>query len=89
MIEFENPTPKERLLIWQKNIPAAAELEDRISLEMLANKYEITGANIVNIIHYACLKTLANNSTILRHADLVNGLKRECIKEGKMIMISA
>ena len=87
MIEFENPTPKERLLIWQKNIPAIAEPEDQISLETLANKYEITGANIVNIIHYACLKTVENNSTIIRYADLLNGLKRECIKEGKMIAI--
>ena len=87
MIEFENPGADERLLIWKKNIPSGVEPEEEGMLEELAGKYEITGANIVNIIHYACLQALRNNSRTLNRADMMNGLKRECSKEGRMINI--
>lgn len=85
IIEFENPTPEERLKLWNKNIPKKVQLEDKIVLEDLARKYEVNGANIVNIIHYACLKTLENNSTLIKYSDLLNGIQKEYAKEGKLI----
>jgi AAA+ superfamily predicted ATPase len=87
IIEFENPSASERLLIWKNNIPVKMKLEDRVDLEEMARKYEINGANIVNILHYACLKTLENHSNTIRLADLMKGLQKEYAKEGKMISI--
>ena len=52
IIEFENPLIPERLLLWKKNIPKGIQLEDQINLEEIARKYEVNGANIVNIIHF-------------------------------------
>jgi AAA+ superfamily predicted ATPase len=88
IIEFEIPSFEERLVLWQKNIPENVKLDDRINLEEIARKYEVNGANIVNIIHYACLKTLERKSNIILYSDLMKGIEKEYAKEGKMINLN-
>jgi SpoVK/Ycf46/Vps4 family AAA+-type ATPase len=85
IIEFEIPTHTERLRLWQNNLPKGIELEEGLSLESLARKYSITGANIVNIIQFACLKTLSNQEKIIREKYLVEGIRKEYLKEGKTL----
>lgn len=85
IIEFEIPSAQERLILWQNNIPKNVRLEDQIKLEEIARKYEVNGASIVNIIHFACLKTLEKNSETISLSDLLNGIQKEYAKEGKMI----
>ena len=88
IVEFENPTAPERLLIWKNNIPAQMKLDERINLEEISGKFEVNGANIVNIIHYASLKTLENNSNTIILTDLLKGIQKEYDKEGKMINLN-
>ena len=88
IIEFEIPSAQERLTLWKKNIPSTVQLDDQIKLEELANKYEVNGANIVNIIHYACLKTIERKSNTISYSDLLKGIQKEYVKEGKMINLS-
>jgi AAA+ superfamily predicted ATPase len=85
IIEFEIPTHVERLRLWQNNLPKGIELEASMSLESLARKYAITGANIVNIIQYACLKTLANKEHVIKEKYLIEGIRKEFLKEGKTL----
>jgi len=88
IIDFENPSAKERLEIWQKNIPPKIKLDKQIELNELARKYEVTGANIVNIIHFACLKTLEKKSKTIGYSDLIDGIRKEYAKEGKMVNLN-
>ena len=88
IIEFENPSAQERLLIWRNNIPRNMRLDDRIELDEIARKYEVNGANIVNIIHYSSLKTLENSSDTISLTDLLKGIQKEYDKEGKMINLN-
>ncbi len=88
VIEFNAPTAAERLQLWEKNLPKNVGLDKEINLEEIARKYEVNGANIVNIIHYACLKTLENNSDTLRQSDLLKGIQKEYLKEGKMVNLN-
>lgn len=88
IIEFEAPSAAERLVIWKNNIPEKVKLHPEINLDEIARKYEVNGANIVNIIHFACLKTLENNSKTIRLSDLLTGIQKEYIKEGKMINLN-
>jgi AAA+ superfamily predicted ATPase len=88
IIEFEIPSFEERLILWKKNIPKNVKLDESINLEEIARKYEVNGANIVNIIHYACLKTLERKSDILLNLDLMKGIGKEYAKEGKMINLN-
>lgn len=85
IIEFEIPTHLERFRLWQNNLPKGIALEEGLSLESLARKYSITGANIVNIIQFACLRTLANNEKVIREKYLVEGIRKEFLKEGKTL----
>jgi ATP-dependent 26S proteasome regulatory subunit len=64
-------------------------LDNDIKLEEIARKYEINGANIVNIIHYACLKTIEQKSNTISYSNLLKGIQKEYAKEGKMINLNA
>ncbi len=85
IIEFKNPTKKERLALWKHNIPKKATLGASINLEEIAKTYDITGSNIINAIQYACIQTIAKNTNKINKEDLINGIKKEYIKEGKMM----
>ena len=89
IIEFEIPSAQERLILWQKNIPKNVRLDDDIKLEEISRKYEVNGANIVNIIHYACLKTIERKSNTISYSDFLKGIQKEYAKEGKMINLSS
>lgn len=85
IIEFEIPTHAERLRLWKNNMPKNIELEEGLSLESISKKYSITGANIVNVIQYTCLKTLANKDTVIKESSLIEGIRKEYAKEGKTL----
>jgi ATP-dependent 26S proteasome regulatory subunit len=54
-------------------------------LKELSKKYDITGANIVNIIQYACLKTLEEKNKTIQLKHFIQGIKKEYIKDGKIM----
>ncbi|NQU87664.1 MAG: ATP-binding protein [Mariniphaga sp.] len=99
IVEFKNPNEKERELLWKKYRPSEKSVKHGV-IEGLARKFEITGANIVNVIHFACLKTIErkanevktkedeiveDNSIEIYTKDLLEGIKKEYEKEGKLI----
>lgn len=85
IIEFENPGVNERLKLWKNYIPDNVKISKSISLNDIASKYDITGANIVNVIQFAGLQTLNKKSETISHADLLKGIEKEYQKEGKML----
>jgi hypothetical protein len=66
-------------------LPKNIQIANDVCLKDLSKKYDVTVANIVNVIQYACLKTLEekNENIYLHH--LIQGIKKEYVKEGKMI----
>lgn len=85
IIEFELPEATERKLLWEACLPKMVQLDTDVNLDNLSERYELTGANIVNAIHYACLKQLEQNSEVLKLEYLEEGVKKEYRKEGKNI----
>jgi SpoVK/Ycf46/Vps4 family AAA+-type ATPase len=85
IIEFDNPDAEERLNLWKNYLPDFGEYKSDVNLEEIARKYNLTGANIVNIIQFAGLRTLEKNSNIISSDDLLLGIRREYEKEGKMM----
>lgn len=84
-IKFSNPKYEERLRIWQHNMPEQLQLEG-IDMKDIANRYELTGSNIMNIIQDVSLKTIA-----LRDPDyrvslemLLESIRKEYVKEDKI-----
>ena len=85
IIEYQSPGVEERILLWENNLPKELPLEDDVSLRDLSRTYELTGANIVNVVQYACLKTAEAGKNKMCAQFLVDGIKKEYIKEGKMM----
>lgn len=85
IVEFEMPDYEQRLELWQRSMPSNIVLGEGVLLEEFAANYDISGANIINVIHYACLKQLENDSATLELQYLVDGVRREYEKEGRMI----
>ncbi len=87
IIEFEAPSYDERIKLWEKSLPKGIEVEESVSIPELAKKYGITGANIINIVQYACLKTIHANHNKIQKEFILEGIKREYGKEGKTIKV--
>ncbi|MET0391907.1 MAG: ATP-binding protein [Chitinophagaceae bacterium] len=85
MVHFPMPDAKERLEIWKKSLPANLQLTAEADLNQLAQRYELSGASILNIMHFSALRTLSRGSSEIGDADLQMGIRREFWKEEKSI----
>lgn len=81
IIHFSMPNAQERLKLWEKAFPASCGPEPGIQLKDLADKYELTGAAILNIIHYAALQSISRNDQYIRLSDLIEAIRKEYRKE--------
>lgn len=84
IVYFPLPRPAERLTLWQNSFPTAVQLAPDISLPKIADKYELTGSNIINIVQHCCLQALADETNIISADNLIAGIGREYSKENKV-----
>lgn len=85
VVHFPMPNASERLAIWQKSLPAGLKPDESIKLDILARQYEMTGAAILNAVQFATLQAYARNNGLLLHTDLVEGIRKEYLKEEKSV----
>lgn len=83
VIAFTLPAAAERYRLWDEGLPAALARDPALRLDALAEKYEVAGGTIVNVIRYAALKSLVRGDGQLQAEDVHAGLRRELIKEGR------
>ncbi|MFT3823216.1 MAG: ATP-binding protein [Chitinophagaceae bacterium] len=85
MIHFPMPTAGERLEIWNKTFPGMITLSPDIDLNFIAQKFELSGASILNIVQFASLRAISNQQMSINQQDLLTGIKREFWKDEKTI----
>lgn len=85
VIYFPMPKPAERLRIWENAFSAKAMLEEAVDLHRIAEEHELSGGTIMNVVRYASLKTLSRNEVTIALDDLEEGIRREFLKEGRML----
>jgi hypothetical protein len=85
VIYFPYPTPEEQLRIWQKAFPKKLQPCEDINLHGLSQRYKLSGANIMNIVQYSCLATLAAKKKAISAELVLHGIQRELSKEGKSL----
>lgn len=83
IVYFAAPSAGERLRLWHQSFPPALKLRNDIDLEEFASGYELTGAQIMNIIQYLSLTALDKGASLVSRDDILRGIKREFEKEGK------
>lgn len=85
IVHFPLPKASERLLLWKKAFPSKVRLHADVDLSRVAQKYELSGAEIMNIVQYACLCTLNDKKKTIAPAYLTNGILREFQKGGRIM----
>lgn len=85
IVRFPMPRPEERYQIWCKAFPEQVTISEDINWHNVANRYELSGASIMNVTHYCALEVLADQSLSLDLKRLEAAILREYIKEGKAI----
>ena len=85
VVYFPIPDADLRTILWEKVLGSRfTELID-VDISEIAEKYEISGGAIINVVRYAAIKALNNNSHHLTSADLIEGVRKEMIKEGRTL----
>jgi len=84
IIHFPMPRMQERLCLWENAFPDKLSFDTDVDLKQLAQKYELTGADIMNIVQYVCLNVLAKESYIISYEGIIEGIKMEFMKSGKL-----
>ena len=85
ILPFDSPDAQERLRLWENYLPPGVKTDEGLYLEEIARKYHLTGANIVNVIQFAGLKTMEKELPILSADDLLQGIHKEYEKEDKLL----
>ncbi len=85
VVHFPQPDAGERKMLWEKSLPANLKLEAGVNISEIASLYELTGASILSAVQYAALCSYAVSSNEIKGADLMEGIRREFLKEEKSI----
>lgn len=85
MIYFAMPGPEQRKRLWKQAFSEKTVLEEGFSLEEVANKHEMAGGAIINVSRYSSMKALKRGDNIILKKDVMEGIRKEFGKEGKII----
>jgi SpoVK/Ycf46/Vps4 family AAA+-type ATPase len=83
LVSYSKPDADDRFLLWQKMIPANITLEDSDISHKIATNYDLTGAQIVSAITYACLQAIEKKDSVLKNVFLLKDIEAEYLKEEK------
>jgi len=85
VVHFPMPGPAERARIWREAFSRKARLDAGIDLGAIAEKHELSGGTIMNVVRRASLAALARGGDLILRDDLTEGVRRELLKEGRAL----
>ncbi|MCB0613263.1 MAG: ATP-binding protein [Phaeodactylibacter sp.] len=85
IIHFPMPKAAERLRIWEQAFPEKVGLAPEVDLKRVANRYELSGASIMNVVQFCCLQALERRGSEITAPDVLAGIQKEFSKEGKVL----
>jgi len=85
MIYFPMPGPEQRKRLWNQAFSTQCTLEEACNLEEIAKKYEMAGGAIINVSRYSSMKALKRGTTVILRKDIIEGIRKEFGKEGKLV----
>lgn len=85
-IRFSEPTPEERLRMWQLMIPKEIELSSDVDLWDLAQTFDVTGGFIRNAVLRASVISYARGASrsLLTQQDLTQAITEELQESGRL-----
>src|SRR5690606_40003499 len=84
-IYFPMPDAVQRLRLWQGLFPDSRRLAADVDLVRLADEHELSGGALTNVARYAAICAIREKRDTITQADLIQGIGRELVKEGRML----
>lgn len=85
IIEFAKPNAEERYRIWQNSISAKAKLASDVDLKTIAQKFELTGGSIMNVVRFVSLEALRQGNSVITLRSIHLGVRQELVKEERVV----
>ena len=82
-VHFALPDAEQRLRLWQGMFADGRLLSADVDLATLAENYTLSGGAITNAVRYAAIQAVRMQRENIIQGDLVKGITRELIKEGR------
>ncbi|PHN02227.1 ATP-binding protein [Flavilitoribacter nigricans] len=86
IIQFPVPGPDQRLLLWQKIFSGGLRPAHDLDLEAIAEKYEITGGEIINVLRTLAVQMAHAKREEVHLRDILESLRKEYQKSGRVMM---
>jgi hypothetical protein len=80
MVFFPKPNRNLRLAMWEKYFKVFDT--SVLDLEAIADKYEISGGGIINVLRYCSISAAKEGSILLKEKDIKEGIESELVKQG-------
>lgn len=84
-IYFPLPDVEQRLQIWQGHFRGKCAIDETVDLQRIAEEYALSGGAIANVVRYGAIRALQMGRSAISREDLVKGVAKELVKEGKTI----
>ncbi|NNS06130.1 ATP-binding protein [Erwinia sp. JH02] len=84
MVQFAIPGPKERLQLWQNAFHGACELAEDVNLPAIADRYEVAGGQIINVLRQCALTAIQRGERRVTQDDIVASIRQEFRKDNKI-----
>lgn len=85
IIRFPMPSALERERLWRSTFSDKCELASDVDLKHISEKYELSGGAILNVVQYASIMAMSKGERIIQGADIKEGIRREFMKDGKIM----
>jgi hypothetical protein len=85
MIHFPIPSAPQRRKLWEKAFAENIILDNDINLDEIAQKFELAGGAIINVLRYVSLIAIKRGDNKIIKKDLMSSIRREFGKEGKIV----
>lgn len=84
MVQFTIPGPQKRLQLWQNAFNGACELAEDVNLPEIADKYEVAGGQIINVLRQCALTAIQRGARTVNQADIIASIRQEFRKDNKL-----
>lgn len=86
-IKIDTPRQTERLQLWTNMLPPSFEYASEEVPQRLAEDYQLTGANIGNILKLTCLDAVSKGNNVLEFKHIEYFTRQEFIKENRIFQV--
>jgi hypothetical protein len=83
-VPFPMPDAQQRMQLWENMLPLHWLDGNMVDLKKISLEYEMAGGAIANVIRYVALKLIQNNKNSINHELLLDGIRKELSKDGKI-----